>query len=89
MRYQALYGITDFLGGGQESAAELWRRELFEPTCTICGLNAGYHGQGPSCRPRRGRGQKWTFAWCQIKRSLAHSAICAAIWTNMALAILK
>jgi acetylornithine deacetylase/succinyl-diaminopimelate desuccinylase-like protein len=56
MRYQALYGITDFLGGGQQSAAELWRRELFEPTCTICGLNAGYHGQGPkTVLPARAR----------------------------------
>lgn len=39
------YGLRDgFLGG--RSGAELRRAAVFEPTCTICGLSAGYEGEG-------------------------------------------
>ena len=29
------------------------KRHMFEPTCTICGIESGYTGEGtrPSCRP--------------------------------------
>lgn len=38
------YGVREFLGG--VSGIELKRRQVFEPTCTICGLDAGYQGPG-------------------------------------------
>ena len=43
--YKGRYGVEGFLGdiaGG----ADLWIAEVFEPTCTICGLNSGYQGPG-------------------------------------------
>lgn len=41
---QELFGNRAFLLGAQ--GVELRRREIFEPTCTICGLNSGYQGEG-------------------------------------------
>lgn len=38
------YGLTEFLGGA--TGAEFQRRMVFEPTCTICGLDSGYQGAG-------------------------------------------
>lgn len=38
------YGISAYLGDVR--GVEKWRRLLFEPTCTICGLMSGYTGQG-------------------------------------------
>ncbi len=43
--YRRRYGVTSFLRG-LEGGAELLRAEVFEPTCTICGLNSGYQGPG-------------------------------------------
>jgi acetylornithine deacetylase/succinyl-diaminopimelate desuccinylase-like protein len=43
--YKGRYGVEGFLRditGG----AELRMAEVFEPTCTICGLNSGYQGPG-------------------------------------------
>ncbi len=37
-------GLRDYLDGVR--GIERWRRLLFEPTCTICGLVSGYTGQG-------------------------------------------
>ena len=39
------YGIQGFLKGLQ-GGVELRREEVFVPTCTICGLTAGYQGPG-------------------------------------------
>ncbi len=39
------YGLTHFLKG-LEGGVELRREEVFVPTCTICGLTAGYQGPG-------------------------------------------
>lgn len=42
---KALYGLKEFLHG-LSGGAELERRKVFEPTCTICGLESGYQGPG-------------------------------------------
>jgi acetylornithine deacetylase/succinyl-diaminopimelate desuccinylase-like protein len=39
------FGLTQFLGDA--TGEEYQRRAVFEPTCTICGLSAGYEGEGP------------------------------------------
>jgi acetylornithine deacetylase/succinyl-diaminopimelate desuccinylase-like protein len=39
------YGVKGFLTE-QTSGAEFRRRQNFEPTCTICGLDSGYQGEG-------------------------------------------
>ncbi|MFM2309077.1 MAG: hypothetical protein RLY87_1198 [Chloroflexota bacterium] len=41
---QELFGNTMFLKNA--SGVELRRREIFEPTCTICGITSGYQGAG-------------------------------------------
>ena len=38
------FGLTEFLGGA--TGAEYERRQVFEPTCTICGLASGWQGEG-------------------------------------------
>jgi acetylornithine deacetylase/succinyl-diaminopimelate desuccinylase-like protein len=43
--YQQRYGIDHFLKG-LTGGAELRIAEVFEPTCTICGLTSGYQGPG-------------------------------------------
>ncbi len=40
-----MFQLSGFLGGVTGGAA-LWRQAVFEPTCTICGLTAGYQGPG-------------------------------------------
>ena len=43
--YASRYGITEFLNG-LTGGVELRIAEVFEPTCTICGLTSGYQGSG-------------------------------------------
>jgi acetylornithine deacetylase/succinyl-diaminopimelate desuccinylase-like protein len=43
--YRRRYGVASFLRG-VEGGAALHAQEVFEPTCTICGLTAGYQGAG-------------------------------------------
>jgi acetylornithine deacetylase/succinyl-diaminopimelate desuccinylase-like protein len=43
--YRARYGVKEFLRGLQ-GGLELRIAEVFEPTCTICGLTSGYQGPG-------------------------------------------
>ncbi|TMQ72363.1 MAG: M20/M25/M40 family metallo-hydrolase [Candidatus Eisenbacteria bacterium] len=43
--YRERYGIREFLKGMKGGVA-LRIAEVFEPTCTICGLNSGYQGPG-------------------------------------------
>lgn len=43
--YKRRFGVQSFLRGVQ-GGAELIRQETFEPTCTICGLDSGYQGEG-------------------------------------------
>jgi len=43
--YRRRYNIHHFLNG-LEGGVELRIAEVFEPTCTICGLTAGYQGPG-------------------------------------------
>lgn len=43
-RYQALYGVKEFLNGMDARAAN--RALHFDPTLTICGLESGYTGEG-------------------------------------------
>jgi acetylornithine deacetylase/succinyl-diaminopimelate desuccinylase-like protein len=43
--YLERYGLGGFLGG-RTGGVELKRAEVFEPTCTICGLTSGYQGPG-------------------------------------------
>jgi acetylornithine deacetylase/succinyl-diaminopimelate desuccinylase-like protein len=38
------FALPDFLGGA--TGVEYRRRQVFEPTCTICGLSSGYQGAG-------------------------------------------
>lgn len=43
--YKQRYGVKHFLKG-LTGGVELHLAEVFEPTCTICGLTAGYQGPG-------------------------------------------
>lgn len=43
--YKQRYGVAKFLHG-LEGGIELRLAEVFEPTCTICGLTSGYQGPG-------------------------------------------
>ncbi len=43
--YRERFGITQFLHG-IEDEVELKMTEVFQPTCTICGLTSGYQGPG-------------------------------------------
>jgi acetylornithine deacetylase/succinyl-diaminopimelate desuccinylase-like protein len=43
--YKQRYGVKQFIKG-LTGGAELQIAEVFEPTCTICGLNSGYQGPG-------------------------------------------
>ena len=43
--YRARYGVQEFLKGLKGGSA-LRIAEVFEPTCTICGLTSGYQGPG-------------------------------------------
>ena len=43
--YLERYGLEGFLSG-RTGGVELKRAEVFEPTCTICGLTSGYQGPG-------------------------------------------
>ena len=43
--YKSLYGIKQFLSG-LTGGVDLQMAEVFEPTCTICGLTSGYQGAG-------------------------------------------
>jgi acetylornithine deacetylase/succinyl-diaminopimelate desuccinylase-like protein len=44
--FRARYGVREFLRG-LTGGTELRVAEVFEPTCTICGMTAGYQGPGP------------------------------------------
>src|SRR5206468_8209100 len=44
--YRRRFGVEGFLRGIR-GGVELRLAEVFEPTCTICGLTAGYQGPGP------------------------------------------
>jgi len=43
--YRTRYGVKEFLKG-LTGGPELQIAEVFEPTCTICGLTSGYQGPG-------------------------------------------
>jgi acetylornithine deacetylase/succinyl-diaminopimelate desuccinylase-like protein len=43
--YKGRYGVKHFLKG-LTGGVELKLEEVFQPTCTICGLTAGYQGEG-------------------------------------------
>ena len=43
--YRRRYGLNNFLKGIQ-GGVDLRIAEVFEPTCTICGLSSGYEGPG-------------------------------------------
>lgn len=43
--YRSRYGLKNFLHG-LEGGVELRLAEVFQPTCTICGLTSGYQGPG-------------------------------------------
>jgi acetylornithine deacetylase/succinyl-diaminopimelate desuccinylase-like protein len=43
--YRERYGVARFLKG-TEGGAALHAQEVFEPTCTICGITTGYQGRG-------------------------------------------
>jgi acetylornithine deacetylase/succinyl-diaminopimelate desuccinylase-like protein len=43
--YRTRYGVKEFLNG-LTGGVELRIAEVFEPTCTICGLTSGYQGSG-------------------------------------------
>ncbi len=43
--YREVYGVREFLRGMNGGTA-MNVAEVFEPTCTICGLDAGYQGEG-------------------------------------------
>jgi acetylornithine deacetylase/succinyl-diaminopimelate desuccinylase-like protein len=43
--YKTRYGVKNFLKG-LAGGTDLFMAEVFEPTCTICGLTSGYQGPG-------------------------------------------
>lgn len=43
--YKTRYGVKSFLKG-TEGGVDLRVQEVFEPSCTICGLTSGYQGPG-------------------------------------------
>ncbi len=43
--HRTRYGVKEFLRG-MKGGVELSIAEVFEPTCTICGLTSGYQGKG-------------------------------------------
>lgn len=43
--YREQYGVTSFVRG-TKGGVDLHVQEVFEPTCTICGLTSGYQGDG-------------------------------------------
>jgi len=43
--YKTRYGIDQFIKG-LTGGVELFVEEIFQPTCTICGLTSGYQGPG-------------------------------------------
>jgi acetylornithine deacetylase/succinyl-diaminopimelate desuccinylase-like protein len=43
--YKSRYGVKDFIKGLKDGV-DLRVAEVFEPTCTICGLTSGYQGMG-------------------------------------------
>jgi acetylornithine deacetylase/succinyl-diaminopimelate desuccinylase-like protein len=43
--FRTRYGIQEFLGG-VKGGLDLALQEVFQPTCTICGLTSGYQGPG-------------------------------------------
>jgi acetylornithine deacetylase/succinyl-diaminopimelate desuccinylase-like protein len=43
--YKTRYGVKEFINGLTDGV-ELRIAEVFEPTCTICGLTSGYQGNG-------------------------------------------
>src|SRR5258705_463249 len=43
--HKTRYGVKEFLRG-MKGGVELSIAEVFEPTCTICGLTSGYQGRG-------------------------------------------
>ena len=43
--YKTRFGVRNFLKG-IEGGVDLYLAEVFEPTCTICGLTSGYQGPG-------------------------------------------
>jgi acetylornithine deacetylase/succinyl-diaminopimelate desuccinylase-like protein len=43
--YRQRYGVKEFVRG-MKGGDEMKVAEVFEPTCTICGLNSGYQGAG-------------------------------------------
>lgn len=43
--YKQRYGVKEFLKG-ITGGVDLYLAQYFEPTCTICGLTAGYQGSG-------------------------------------------
>ncbi len=43
--YKAMFGVKQFLKG-LTGGIDLQMAEVFEPTCTICGLTSGYQGAG-------------------------------------------
>ncbi len=43
--YKKMYGVKEFLKG-LTGGTDLYMAEVFEPTCTICGLTSGYQGPG-------------------------------------------
>ncbi len=44
-RHRETYGLRGFLGE-MTDGIEFQRRAIFEPSCTICGIEAGYQGPG-------------------------------------------
>ena len=45
LEYKNRYGVKNFIGGLTEGV-ELRIAEVFQPTCTICGITTGYQGPG-------------------------------------------
>ena len=43
--YKSQYGVKNFIKGLKDGV-DLRIAEVFEPTCTICGLTSGYQGKG-------------------------------------------
>ena len=77
--YRSRYGVKRFLNG-LEGGVELRLAEVFEPTCTICGLTSGYQGPGSKTVLPPVPAPRWISAWCQTRPPSRCSKTCAPTW---------
>jgi hypothetical protein len=81
--YRTRYGLPGFLRG-LTGGVPLQVAAIFEPTCTICGLTAGYQGEGAkTVLPARASPRSISGS-CRISGRTTSCGSCARTWTATA-----